>query len=218
MARASAAIAIGYSHRMVGRPMPSRCSILSNMMRKKTSSQVSPACIATPDGCESFSALADRREQVDAGMALERLGHGQPLGRRRGIADLVLPAQLLRAGERQQRRAILHDRLVARAGAIPFEHGELGMMQRRALGVAEDARELEELRARRRPAASSSRTRASCAASAARSSPSGVSQSVAKPARCTSAPGATCRIGVSTSTKPSAANHCRIAACSRARA
>jgi acetoin utilization deacetylase AcuC-like enzyme len=46
-------------------------------------------------------------------------------------------------GKRQQRRTIPHDRLVARTGAIPFEHGELGMMQRRAFGIAEDARELE---------------------------------------------------------------------------
>ena len=48
--------------------------------------------------------------------------------------------------ERQQRGAVVHDRLVAGAGAIPFEHGELGMMQRRALGVAEHAGELEEPR------------------------------------------------------------------------
>ena len=57
---------------------------------------------------------------------------------------MLAPAQLLCAGKRQQCRTILHDRLVARAGAIPFEHGELGMMQRRAFGIAEDARELEQ--------------------------------------------------------------------------
>ena len=146
MARASAAMPIGYSQRMVGRPTPRRCSILSNMMRKNMSSHESPACMATPDDARQFFRVADRGEQVDAGVALERLGDGQPLRRRQGIADLVLPAQFLRAGQRQQRRAILHDRLVARTGAIPFEHGELGMMQRRALGVAEHARELEELR------------------------------------------------------------------------
>ena len=51
-----------------------------------------------------------------------------------------------------------------------------------------------------------------------RARPRGVRHSVAKPVRCTSAPGATCRIGVSTSTKPWSANHWRIAAWSPARA
>ena len=40
--------------------MPNLCSILSNMMRKKTSSQVSSACIATPEAWASFSATVSR--------------------------------------------------------------------------------------------------------------------------------------------------------------
>ena len=69
--------------------MPSRFSIFSNMMRKKTSSQLSPACIATPGGLGELLGVADRGEQVDAGMALEGLGHGQPLGLGPGIAAMI---------------------------------------------------------------------------------------------------------------------------------
>ena len=46
----------------------------------------------------------------------------------------------------QDLRAILHERLVGRVGAIPFEHGELGMVQGPALAVAEHVGEGEQPR------------------------------------------------------------------------
>ena len=48
--------------------------------------------------------------------------------------------------QRQQRRAVVHQRLVGRAGAIPFQQGELGMVQRPALAVAPDPGEFEDPR------------------------------------------------------------------------
>jgi hypothetical protein len=96
------------------------------MMRKKTSSH--------------------RGKQIDPGIAPEGIAHGQPLGLRPRIATTITPAQFLDPGQRQQPGAVLHDRLVAHAGAVPFQHGELGMVQRRALGVAEHPGELEQPR------------------------------------------------------------------------
>ena len=40
-------------------------------------------------------------EQIDAGIALERLGLGQALGFGPGIADMAIPAQLVDAGKRE---------------------------------------------------------------------------------------------------------------------
>ena len=46
--------------------------------------------------------------------------------------------------QREQRRAIGHQRVVGLVGAIPFEHREFGMVQRAALAVAKHAGELED--------------------------------------------------------------------------
>ncbi len=46
-------------------------------------------------------------------------------------------------GQREQRRAVVHQAPVGLAGAVPFEHGELGMVQRTALAVAIDRAEAE---------------------------------------------------------------------------
>ena len=50
----------------------------------------------------------------------------------------------------QQRRAVGHQHRVVLVGAIPFQHGEFGMVQRRALAIAEDAGEIEDARFARR--------------------------------------------------------------------
>ena len=85
-------------------------------------------------------ARAERREQVDAGVARERLGHGDVLGRGEGIALVRAMPQAMpvhRPGRRgQQCRAIGHQRRVGLVGAVPFQHGEFRMVQRRALAVA----------------------------------------------------------------------------------
>ena len=83
-------------------------------------------------------------------MAAERLRHRQPLRRceRIGLApakrEAPGPGRFRRS--RQQRRAILDQHAVRLIRPIPFEHGELGMMQRPALAVAEDARKGEQPR------------------------------------------------------------------------
>src|SRR5215813_10396909 len=85
---------------------------------------------------------ANRGEQIDASVALKRLPDRQPLRLGPGITGMLAPTQPLDAGERQQRRAVLHDGMIVGACAVPFEHREFRMMQRRALGIAEHAREL----------------------------------------------------------------------------
>ena len=76
-----------------------------------------------------------RRQQVDAGKCANASRHRDPLGR--GAADRrcargsenVADAGSLRR-QRQQRGAIVDQRVIGLVGAIPFEHGEFGMMQR----------------------------------------------------------------------------------------
>ena len=83
-----------------------------------------------------------RGEKIDAGMAREGVGDGQPLrlGERVGLA--AAEGEARRAGplggKRQQRGAIAHQALIGLAGPIPFEHGEFGMVQGAALAVAID--------------------------------------------------------------------------------
>ncbi|GJE83688.1 hypothetical protein CJNNKLLH_5066 [Methylorubrum thiocyanatum] len=96
----------------------------------------------------------DRGEEIDRGVAVERLGQGQPLEGCERIRLAPAERQALHpcrlGGERQQRRAILHQRVVVRSGTIPFEHREFGMVQGAALAVAEDVGEAEQARLARR--------------------------------------------------------------------
>ena len=83
-------------------------------------------------------------------MPRKGLRHGDVLGAGERISGPPLPRELPAAGSlggaRDHRHAVVHDEVIGLAGAIPFEHGELGMMQRPALAVAEDARELDDAR------------------------------------------------------------------------
>ena len=54
------------------------------------------------------------------------------------------------AATAQQRRAIVHQRLVAGMRPVPFQHGEFRMVQGAALAVAEHPRQREQLRLARR--------------------------------------------------------------------
>ena len=96
----------------------------------------------------------DRRQQIDAGIARKGLGDRQPLRRGKRIDRLAakrnsfVPAA--RAASRQQRRAIIHQRLVRLIRPIPFQHREFRVMQRAALAVAEHAREIDDARLARR--------------------------------------------------------------------
>ena len=96
----------------------------------------------------------DAGQQVDASVALERLGYRQPFGLRERITghapevEAPRPRRLGRQG--QQGRAVVHQGLVRRAGPVPLQHRELGMMQRPALAVAPHLGEAEDLLLARR--------------------------------------------------------------------
>lgn len=70
------------------------------------------------------------------------LAHGQPFGRGAGVAAAAAVFEPGRAGrfgsQAHQRHAIGNDRVVAFPDAVPFEHGEFGVVQRAALPVAPD--------------------------------------------------------------------------------
>jgi hypothetical protein len=91
-----------------------------------------------------FSGSRRRRQQVDPGIALERCLHRQELPWLRQIAGHV-PAPCDRAaGGTYERSGLFGDIPPARAGTVPFEHREFGMVPGRPLAVAEDAGELED--------------------------------------------------------------------------
>ena len=96
----------------------------------------------------------DRRQQIDAGDGGRKLRPRSPARARRTDRAACRGSEASRAGRArrlgQQRRAILHQRLVRLVRPVPFQHGEFGMMQRAALAVAEDAGEIENPRLARR--------------------------------------------------------------------
>ncbi len=120
------------------------------MTRLNRSDQVSsaatrrPAALSAEERCAASVEPSGRDggEQVDAGKAGKRLGDAQALGfeERIGLAAPVgeTPGARRLGGERQDRGAIAHQRLVGFAGPVPFEHREFGMVQRPALAVAVD--------------------------------------------------------------------------------
>ena len=59
-----------------------------------------------------------------------------------GLGTYMLP----RERQREEIAAVLHDRLIGLPRAVPFQHGEFGMMQRAALAVTEHTREGEDPR------------------------------------------------------------------------
>ncbi len=134
-------------------------------------------------------------------------------GSAKGSASRPRKAKRSRRPHRRPARAASaqsrHQRLIGLAGAVPFQHGEFGMVQRAALAVAVDRPEAEDALARRRRAASCRRIPARCAGRALRASPSGRIASVAKADRCVSLPGETCSAAVCTSTKSRRANQPR---------
>ena len=83
-------------------------------------------------------------------MTAESLAHGQALGRLERVRLAPPEGEGLRprdmGGERDQRRAIVHQPRERRAGPIPFEHGELRRVQRRPLAIAENVCESKDLR------------------------------------------------------------------------
>jgi len=90
----------------------------------------------------------DARYKVDAGIRQEGFGHAQPLRLRERVGLAAAKAKAfgtgLFRGERQEFGAIIHQALVGLADAVPFEHGEFGMVERAALSVAPDRAEAED--------------------------------------------------------------------------
>ena len=94
-----------------------------------------------------------------------------------------------RARPRQDRDAVVHDRLIGLAGAIPFQHGEFGRVQRPcARGCGRRGRSRRSA-SRLPPAASSSRIRARCAGSGCAAGRPCHDARCAKACRCASLPG-----------------------------
>ena len=75
-------------------------------------------------------------------------GDGQPLRDRERIGRAPAEREPRRAGglrrERENRRAVLHQHFIGLVRPVPLDQGELGMMQRAALAVAERAGELDD--------------------------------------------------------------------------
>ena len=93
--------------------------------------------------------VGDGGQKVDPGETIEGPGDGDPLRLCKGIGGALPKAQQRAAGGAcgggEQLGAILHQRFVGCAGAIPFEHGEGGVVQRPALAIAEHRDEREDL-------------------------------------------------------------------------
>ena len=156
--------------------MPSFGSTLSTSTRLKMSAQVSSSgdpdagrlhrcrravAVGASAGVDRRRADRCRRNCSNASATRQPLGRGERIGL--AVAERNSSRPAAARGRRQQRRAVLHQGLVGLVGAIPFEHGELGMMQRPALAVAEDAGEGRRSASRRPPAASCRRIPARCA-------------------------------------------------------
>ena len=195
-----------------------RCRALGSTrslsIRLKMSDQVSSAATRRP-AVAAWRARTSRsgRARRAAGCRKGRSPHGAGTPRARSAARAARTgrprgrgSEGLRAGRWAASATSAAQssisRVERRAGPIPFEHGEFRRVQRVALAVAEHVRQRENLRSRRRPAASSSRIPARCAdRRRAPSRPAG-SSAVRKPCRCVSLPGEACSAAGSTSTKP----------------
>ena len=156
-------LATGYSSRIVARPRPSLGSTRSTRTRLKRSDQVSSAATRTPAAARprgervpvGAACARQGREEVDAGEALEGLGHGQALGLANGSAVRPRKARPSRRPPRPRAQARRSPPSAPRRARrpVPFEHGELRMVQGPALAVAEHPGEGEAIRVS--PAASS---------------------------------------------------------------
>ncbi len=94
-------------------------------------------------------AARNGRQQIDAGKAFECGRHRQQFGFGKGIGGSAAKCKLPDAGRLRRMRdhdnAVGHDGVIARVGAIPFQHGELRQMQITTLAIAEHAGEFENL-------------------------------------------------------------------------
>ncbi len=155
-------------------------------------------------GSAAIRSMPAKRSNASATVSRSGAANGSAMRSRND--ELPGARGLRRAG--QHRHAVVHQQLVGLVRAVPFEHGEFGMMQRAALAVAERSGRTRRSAARRRPAASCRRIPARCAGSAGRGRPATTS-SVRMAWRWVSLPGETCSVAVSTSTNSRSANKSR---------
>ena len=70
----------------------------------------------------------ERRQEIDAGKARERISHAEPRGRGEWVGRAAAKGKLPRAGRlrclHQNDGAVAHQRFVALAGPIPFDQRE----------------------------------------------------------------------------------------------
>ncbi len=116
------------------------------------------------------------------------------------MRKLARPGRLRR--DAKHGGAIVDQGAIGRLGAVPFQHGEFGMMQPGALAVAEDMGERKNSCSRPPPAVSCSRIPARNAGKSGEGAPPSGSKLVAKAAVWVSLPGEICKADGSTSTKP----------------
>ncbi len=94
-------------------------------------------------------AVGDGCQQIDAGKAVECSRHGQQFRLGKWIGGAAAkrkpsdPGGLRGMGDDDD--AVGHHGVIARFGAVPFQHGEFGQMQIAALAVAKHPRKLENL-------------------------------------------------------------------------
>ncbi len=98
-------------------------------------------------GPVAFS-IADRRQEIDAGVTRKCFGNGQSLGSRERIDRFAAMDELHRAGGAcrlgQQTGAVIHQRFIGLVRPIPLEHRKFGMMKGTTLAVAEDTGKLDD--------------------------------------------------------------------------
>jgi hypothetical protein len=192
-----------YHRRPAGCPAPEACA-----RRASRSVSVRP------------SQVASRSIPANSG---EGLGHAHHVrawhrGRRSHIAEAQLSAARRLGGQPQEIGAIVHQHAVILPGAIPFQHGEFGAVQRaRVRGCARHGQRRRSA-SRPPPAAFSSQIRGWYADTSAAPCPSLPIWRVSKPCRCASFPGLIASAAGSTSRKSCAPSQSRIAAWMRLRA
>ncbi len=143
---------------MVGRPTPRRGSTRSLSNRLNTSDHVSSAATRkfAASACRARSAASGTRlgneavVEVDPRVADKGFADGQALRRleraRLAAAKAEGPCARDVGRERHERGAVVHQRRERRADPVPFEHRKFRRVQPRALAIAEDVRQREDLR------------------------------------------------------------------------
>ena len=170
---------------------------------------MSSAATLTPSRAAALAepvAVAQQRGEVDIGVAAEGLADGQNFRLLESLGLAVAPDEVRRVpaafaatASRSAQSSI--SRETGSSRAIPLQHGEFGMVQRRALAIAEDMSEGENPLLARREQLFAGEFRRGMQIKPAFVAPRPIN-STPKAEICVSLPPETCSAAVSTSTKP----------------